>query len=216
MNQEKYLEVFPFRRMEYADAMDRQLQLVEKCIESGGSENFLLPVEHPPVITLGRSADQNDILSSGELLKRRGVKVIETNRGGKITFHGPGQLVIYPIVDLRGRGKDLHRYLRELECWIIELLSFIGLEAYTTPPYTGVWAEGGKIASIGIAVRRWIAYHGVALNVNPDMNFFDHIVPCGLQEAGMVSLESLGLAPASLEEVANEAAELFRKLFGFP
>ncbi len=215
MKNEKTLTVFPLGTVDYAGAMDRQMELVDRCIATAGSENFLLPVEHPPVITLGRSAAGNEMLRPRGLLRRRGVDVVKTNRGGKTTFHGPGQLVLYPIIDLRSRGRDLHRYLRELENWLIELLCAHGIDAHTAPSRTGVWVEGRKIASIGIAVRKWVAYHGVALNVNTELRYFDYIVPCGLENVEMVSMKSLRNRTFPLEEVAAEAASLFRKCFGF-
>ncbi len=213
---EKHLKIFPLCRMDYKSAMARQLEMVERCIGSEGAENFLMQVEHPPVITLGRSAEREDMRTSTTLLRRRGIEVAETNRGGKITYHGPGQLVVYPIIHLRHRGRDLHRYLRELEAWVMELLAAWGIAAQTNPPHTGVWVDGAKIASIGIAVRRWVAYHGVALNVTTDMDCFDHIVPCGLEDAEMVSMASLIRRNLQLHEVASEAAGSFRKCFDFP
>lgn len=216
MNHTKQLEVFPLRRMEYKEALAEQMRLFARCAGSGGCENFLLPVEHPPVITQGRTAEEKDIRTPTASLLRQGVDVVETGRGGKTTFHGPGQLVMYPIIDLRQRGRDLHRYLREIEDWIIALLAAFSVEAHTRPPYTGVWINGAKIASIGIAVRRWITYHGVALNVSTDMRFFNHIVPCGLKDVTMTSLESLTGRRIPLENAAETAAGLFRSRFGFP
>ncbi len=209
------LQISPLRLVPYTKAMARQLELVDRCVDSGGAENFLLMFQHPPVITLGRTADRADIRCAPEELEKKGIKVIKTNRGGKITFHGPGQLVMYPVIDLRRRGRDLHRYLRDIEKWIIDLLAVYDVAAYVNPPHTGVWADGGKIASIGIAVRRWVAYHGVALNVSTDMRFFDYIVPCGLPGVSMTRIESLTSRPIPLPKIAAEAADKFKKVFDF-
>jgi lipoate-protein ligase B len=141
--------------------------------------------------------------------------VRETNRGGEVTFHGPGQLVAYPILNLRRRGRDLHRYLRDLEKWTVRVCQTYGVPAHAETPHTGVWVEDRKIASIGIAVRRWVSYHGVALNVSTDLSYFDLLVPCGLPDVEMTSIaKETGEAPA-LEEVAERAAGMFVEDFGF-
>ena len=199
----------------YEAALELQQKLLRQCLESGRRDNFLIMLEHPPVITLGRSGTVADVLADRSTLQERGVAVAQTNRGGQVTFHGPGQLVIYPVVDLKACDCDLHRYLRGLERWLIHLLGSYGIEAGVNPPHTGVWTGGSKIASIGIAVRRWVAYHGIALNVSTDLSFFDLIVPCGLSGVRMTSMEELlGDAPA-LDEVAHRAGRVFCEEFGF-
>jgi lipoate-protein ligase B len=201
------------RRAAFADAFRAQVRLRDDCIASDGARNYLMLVEHPPTITIGRSGGRGDVLAGAARLAERGVEVAETNRGGEVTYHGPGQLVIYPIVSLRRRGRDLHRYLRDLEAWLIALCGHYGVGAGVNPPHTGVWVDRRKIASIGIAVRRWVAYHGVALNVCTDLEQFELIVPCGLPAVTMTSLErELGEAPA-LAEVADRAAALFAERF---
>jgi lipoate-protein ligase B len=210
------LEVIGLKRMDYRDAAELQESLVARCLDSEGRENFLVLLEHPPVITIGRSGNAQEILARREVIERQGVDVCDTNRGGRVTFHGPGQLVAYPVMDLQPLGRDLHRYLRGLEAWLIGLLDGYRIAAGANPPFTGVWVNGAKIASIGIAVRHWIAYHGVALNVSNDLSFFDLIVPCGLTQVKMTSMrELMGSAP-TLEEVACRAAETFCDSFGFP
>jgi len=211
---EALLEVIGPKRMGYREAFEEQLRLRDACIESGGRRNFLMLLEHPPTITIGRGGGEGDVLASPERLARLGVELVRTNRGGEVTFHGPGQLVAYPIVDLRRRGRDLHRYLRDLEAWLVELCRTYGIEARGGSPQTGVWVRERKLASIGIAVRRWVSYHGAALNVSVDLSRFELIVPCGMPQVEMTSLErELGLAPP-MAEVAGRAAELFAGRFG--
>jgi len=202
-------------RMPFEDAFCVQLSLRDACIAAPApGVNYLMLVEHPPTITVGRRGGTEDILVDRGRLAELGVALFETNRGGRATYHGPGQLVVYPIVDLRRRGRDLHRYLRELEGWLVALCRSYGVPAHADSPHTGVWVEDRKIASIGIAVRRWVAYHGVALNVTTELSHFDLIVPCGLQNVRMTSLErELGAAPA-FEAVAERAAHMFAERFG--
>ena len=201
--------------MAYQAAVAAQQALLTECLESGRRSNFLLLLEHPPVITVGRSGANGDVLAGQDALGKRNVALARTNRGGGVTFHGPGQLVMYPVIDLKAQGADLHGYLRGLERWLLRVLDSYRIAAQVNPPYTGVWTGGAKIASIGIAVRRWVAYHGVALNVSTDLSFFDMIVPCGLSGVEMTSMAAaLGKAPP-LEDVACEAARLFCEEFGF-
>jgi lipoyl(octanoyl) transferase len=209
------LHVAELQRLGYPAACELQERLVERCVESGRIENFLLPVEHPPVITIGRSGKNDEVLAAVDELRSRGVEIFETNRGGRTTFHGPGQLVMYPIIDLKARGEDLHKYLRDLERWLVRLLAELGVDAGVNPPHTGVWVHGSKIASIGIAVRKWVAYHGVALNVSPDLSFFRLIVPCGIKDVKMTSIAEVTGGKPSLTDVAERAVRLFCEEFDF-
>jgi lipoyl(octanoyl) transferase len=170
-------------------------------------QDVLLLVEHPPVVTLGRSAKEQHLLASPELLNNRGVEVFEVERGGDVTFHGPGQLVGYPIIDLKRHKQDLHWYLRQVEESLIRALAFLGVEAERNPPYTGVWTSGAtrKIASIGVHARDWVTWHGFALNVTTDLSFFDLIVPCGIQAVTMTSI-SRELKRVDVEWPAVESA----------
>lgn len=159
-------------------------------------KDLLILLEHPPTITLGRSSDQKNLLSNPQQLQQSKIEVFPVARGGDATYHGPGQVVGYPLIDLTLRGKDLHRYLRDLEEVLIRCLSRWEINAEREPEKTGVWVDGCKIASIGVGVRRWISWHGFALNFRNDLDGFKHIVPCGLQNVRMTSMEQLlGKAP---------------------
>ena len=197
----------------YGAALERQLEAIE-ARRRGGPDRLLL-LEHPPVITLGRSARPENLRSSREELARRGVEVVEVARGGDVTWHGPGQLVGYAIADLEARGeRDVERWLRRLEGALIDALAALGAGARRVAGRTGVFLEkpeaGGraqKIASIGVGLRGWITWHGFALNVTTAADAFSDIVPCGLHDVRMVSLaETLGTEPTpALFALAREA-----------
>ena len=196
-------------RMDYLAALALQERLVELKQRNTGAD-ILLFVEHPHVYTLGRGGDEANVLTPQD------VPVYRTGRGGDVTYHGPGQMVVYPIIDLRSKlRKDVHRYLRHLELTAIQTLNDFGLEAARRPPYTGIWIEDRKIAAIGIAVRRSITFHGLALNVNSDLNYFNRIVPCGLTWADVTSMtRELGVEP-SAERVRDSFLRHFAELFGY-
>jgi len=207
------LTVMPLRRMSYDDALAEQIRLRDAVIAAEDDANYLMLIEHEPTVTIGIRGDEADLHVNETMLAQRGVVVRRTNRGGQVTFHGPGQLVAYPILDLRPRGRNLHGYLRALEAWLVQVCRSYGLAAHADSPHTGVWIADRKIASIGIAARRWVSYHGIALNVAPDMSFFDLIVPCGMRSVTMTSMEKeLGVAPP-LAKVAERAATLFAEQF---
>ena len=173
----------------------------------GTCPDWLLFPDHPPVLTVGRNPSAGSLLADRNALERAGIEVFEVSRGGDITWHGPGQLVGYPIVDLERRGRDLHRYLRDLEEALIRVLARWGLAGERVAGRTGVWVGGEKIASIGVAVRRWVGYHGFALNVAPDLAGFELIHPCGLRGIHMTSMaRRLGPDAPSLSEVREAAA----------
>jgi lipoyl(octanoyl) transferase len=172
----------------YGDVLALQRELRRQRIAGQLTEDVLLLVEHPPVVTLGRGTRASSLPLSPDELTRRGVEVIEVERGGDVTFHGPGQLVGYPILDLRQHRPDLHWYLRSLEDVLMEALGGLGIEADRKPGLTGVWTAGRKIASIGIHVKQWVTLHGFALNVTTDLDPFDLIVPCGIRQVVMTSV----------------------------
>jgi lipoate-protein ligase B len=194
-----------------------QRELAAKRISGEESDDILLLVEHPPVVTLGRKAQHGqDNTAMAAFLAARGVELFEVERGGDATFHGPGQLVGYPIVNLEGHRKDLHWYLRTLEEVLIRALGWWGIEAERNEGFTGVWTAGRKIASIGVHARGWVTWHGFALNVTNDLAYFDLIVPCGIQGVVMTSVErELGGDAPAPEEVRRDVVRAFREVFGF-
>jgi lipoate-protein ligase B len=194
--------------MPYATAYQEQVRHVEAVLrarEVGAPESGrILLVEHPPVITISRRAGAHDhLLASPEVLVRRGVEVAETDRGGDITYHGPGQLVVYPILDLNRLNLGLHAYMRLLEQSVIEACAAWGVPCERDPSATGVWtrAASAKVCAMGVRVRRWVSMHGLALNVDPDLSHFGLIVPCGLPGRAVTSLRAeLGSSFPSMEE----------------
>ena len=180
----------------------------------GDIKDTLLLLEHPPTITLGRSSKPVHLLASEDELKAAGIAVVEVDRGGDITYHGPGQLVGYPIFDLRNHGQDLHLFLRNMEGALIHSLSAFGLEGRRFAPHTGVWVRDQKIAAIGIKVSKWISTHGFALNVNPDMSHFSLLVPCGIREFGVTSIAAQMGEVVSVEDVKKTVGDVFEEAFG--
>ncbi len=182
-------------------------------VAEGRYDGILLLLEHPPVITIGRGGGDGNLVAHPAMLKARGIALARTDRGGNITGHNPGQLVGYPIFDLAKWQPDVHWFVRALEEAIIRTLAGFGLTAGRKAKYTGVWLADDKIAAIGIAVRRWITGHGFALNVANDLSLFDAIVPCGIREFGVTSLERAGVA-ATVPEVAAALAGDLAAVFG--
>ncbi len=195
----------------YRQAHDLQEALLERGRADFG--DVLILLEHPPVVTLGRGANEANLLLPPEELRRRGIDCQRIGRGGDVTFHGPGQLVGYPIVDLDPLGRDLHRYLRMLETVLIETLAAFGIAAGRVIGKTGVWANGEKLASIGVGVRRWVTWHGFALNVSADLSGFAAVVPCGLPGVRMTSIERLLNRPVPMAEVEEEIIRAFARVF---
>lgn len=198
----------------YREACALQRDLVAE-IRAGVRSSTLLLLEHDPVITLGSAASQDHVLAPLEELQRRGIDVEATDRGGAATYHGPGQLVGYPLVDLALTGKDLGRYLRSIERALIQTLSHFRVRAWSDEGRTGVWCDQGKIAAIGIRVSRWIAYHGFALNVSPDLDHFRCLVPCAEPGAEVASLATPGVAVPTVREVGGVVAREVASALGF-
>ncbi len=173
----------------YAEILELQRAVARARISGDVDQDVLLLVEHPPVITLGRSSKDAHLLADAAQLAARGVELFEVERGGDVTFHGPGQLVGYPIIDLKRHRQDLHWYLRQVEETLIRALAQFGVSGERVARYTGVWTRGRKIASIGVHARDWVTWHGFALNVSTQLSYFDLIVPCGIPEVAMTSLQ---------------------------
>jgi lipoyl(octanoyl) transferase len=199
--------------MDYARALDFQRAVAKARIAAEIPEDVLLLLEHPPVVTLGRSSKEAHLLASPALLAARGVELYEVERGGDVTFHGPGQLVGYPIIDLTRHRKDLHWYLRQVEESLIVALAAFGIAAERNPGLTGVWTQGRKIASIGVHARDWVTWHGFALNVSTDLSYFDLMVPCGIQAVTMTSIEKEIARDVPMEEVEEEVVKAFGAVF---
>ena len=198
----------------YTDALALQHRAVErsKTREFSDSEVLFL-LEHPHVYTLGRNARREHLLVSEERLRTLGAEVCKCDRGGDITYHGPGQLVGYPILDLRRHRRDVGWYMRSLEEVVIRTAKDLGVKAERRPGFTGVWAGGEKLASLGVHINRWVTSHGFAFNVNTDLSYFEHIVPCGLPEVRMISLEKIAGHKFEMEEVSERVVRRFADVF---
>jgi lipoyl(octanoyl) transferase len=201
------LEILQAGTVPYAEALDWQRRLADDRIAGRLDHDVLLLLEHPPVVTLGRTSHAENVL------RPAGVEVFEVERGGDVTFHGPGQLVGYPIFDLRNYKQDLHWYLRTLEQALIDALGLLDIPAERNPGYTGVWTQGRKIASIGIHVKQWVTWHGFALNVTTDLAHFDRIVPCGIPGVVMTSVERETGNGKSGETLWNESVDAVMRGF---
>ena len=192
-------------RIGYGEALELQEKIVAQKAEDASAPDELLLLEHDPVFTIGRTNDHSSLRDPAALP----APLMAINRGGQATWHGPGQLVGYPLLDLKQRGSDLHRYLRDLEGFLISLCADFGVGASRKDGLTGVWVGEKKIASLGVGVRRWISMHGFALNVCGPLDGFAHITPCGIAGVEMTSLEREGAAGVTVEGVAAKAAERF-------
>jgi lipoyl(octanoyl) transferase len=197
--------------VEYGEAFELQRNLVEQR-KGGEISDQLVIVEHPHTITLGRNGHLENLLAHEEALSGAGIAFHHTDRGGDITYHGPGQIVGYPILDLREWKRDVVAYVRAIEQVIIDALADFGIRAGRVAGMTGVWVSGSKIAAIGVHISRWVTSHGFALNVNTDLSYFQYIVPCGLVKP-VTSMEALGI-PASRENVIERVVTHFGQVFG--
>jgi lipoyl(octanoyl) transferase len=213
------LSVRRLGRVDYTDGLEIQKQLVEDR-RAGRIGDTLLLLEHPPVITLGVKSrgKTTNIVASPERLSEAGVAVFETGRGGDVTYHGPGQLVGYPILDLRPDRCDVHRYVRDLEEALILAVAEFGVTGSRVPGLTGVWVGAAgreeKLAAIGVRISRWITSHGFALNVAPDLDHFGLIVPCGIADRGITSLEQLLGRSVPIDDVQDAVVRGFTRVFG--
>jgi len=218
--------------IDYQQALDYQKELFKNNVDiklnnrkngtNDPTKNYLLICEHPPVYTLGRNGDKNNLLLNSQLLKESGAQYFEIGRGGDITFHGPGQLVIYPIFDLENFFTDIHKYLRFLEEAVILTLKDYGIDAGRIDGLTGVWIDHEKqvfprkICAMGVKASRWITMHGLALNVNTELKFFNNIIPCGISDKAVTSLSvELKNTPVDLEDVGLKMTNHLGQLFDF-
>ena len=201
-------------RTRYGPTWELQKRLLMQRAD-GSIPDCLITTEHEPVITMGRATCGNNLLVTAEELGWREIDLHEVERGGDITFHGPGQAVLYPIIDLTERGRDVRQYLRHLEQAVIDGLSEMGIQAYPREGMTGIWTNRGKIGAIGVAVSRWITYHGAAVNINTDLDYFSLINPCGITKYPVTSAEQVLGAPLDLAEATDLLVAAVVDRFGY-
>lgn len=206
-------QVVPLGLMDYAHVWQLQRELAQQVAQDL-LPNTLLLVEHPPVYTIGRRGTRQQVLLSDDELATRGIALLEVDRGGEVTYHGPGQLVAYPVVDLRPWGGPL-KYVRSLEQVILKVLADFGITAQVVEGLTGVWVDEEKVAAIGVKISRGVAYHGLALNVNTDLSLFGHIVPCGITDRAVTSMQKLLGEEVEMEAVSYSLMYHFGREMGF-
>jgi lipoate-protein ligase B len=206
------LEVRRLGRVVYSDALELQKELEAEVITSR-DKGYLLLLEHPHVFTLGRRSKENGILANARLLENLGVEVHETDRGGKVTYHGLGQIVGYPIISLSPDREDVHKYVRDIEEVLIRTMSDHGIKAFRIEGLTGVHTTEGKIAAIGVHIKRWVTTHGFALNVNTDLSFYNWIIAC--EGEPVTSMERILGRDVDIAEVEDRLESNFREVFGY-
>lgn len=209
---ERTLQVRRLGRVDYAEGLRLQKELEQAVIERREPDTLLL-LEHPHTYTLGRRGNNSGILATPELLEHLGVSVFETNRGGRVTYHGLGQIVGYPIINLSPDREDVHAYVRHLEEALIRAVGDFGIDGFRIEDLTGVHTKFGKVAAIGVHLKRWVTTHGFALNVNTDLNFFNYIVAC--EGEPVMSLDKLLQREIALSEVENKIIERFADVFEY-
>jgi lipoate-protein ligase B len=210
---DRELWVVDLGRRAYGEVLELQRAVARARISGDVDQDVLLLVEHPPVITLGRASKDAHLLADPNQLAVRGIELFEVERGGDVTFHGPGQLVGYPIIDLKRHKQDLHWYLRQVEELLIRALGELGISGERVAKYTGVWTRDRKIASIGVHARDWVTWHGFALNVTTELSYFDLIVPCGIPAVQMTSVQRELDRETGLKEVAKTVADAAANVF---
>jgi lipoyl(octanoyl) transferase len=209
---ERSLEVRSLGRVAYSDALALQKQLEEEVIERRLND-YLLLLEHPHTFTIGRRSKTEGVLATAEMLRKLGVEVFETNRGGKVTYHGVGQIVGYPIISLSPDREDVHRYVRDIEEVLIRTMADFGIDAFRIEGLTGVHTADGKVAAIGVHIKRWVTTHGFALNVNTDLSYYNWIIAC--EGEPVTSMNRLLDREVDMVEVERRLAENFRLVFGY-
>ncbi len=201
--------------IEYGEAYDIQKKLWSQKMD-GQTADAVLLLEHPPTFTIGKSGKLGNLLLSEEELAKQGISLFFIDRGGDITYHGPGQLVAYPIIDLKNRGKDIHRYIHDLEEVVIRTLADLSIEARRDGKNVGVWVGNDSIAAIGVRVRKWVTLHGLALNVNPTLEHFSFINPCGILDRGVTSIARVLSRNVPMEVVVKGLVNHFSEVFDAP
>ncbi len=208
------LKVYQWGRTYYEDALRRQQEIHDRNLQ-GEAPDTLILTEHWPVITLGRSSNRNDLLLPASEITGQGIQIFEVGRGGQITYHGPGQLLIYPIVNLKRYGRDLHHYCRLVEEVGIRLLSGYGIQAERKSGWPGIWVGPSKIASFGVEVKKWVTMHGMALNVWHNQEGFKLINPCGIKGCAMTSMENELKQAPDFQGVVEDVIKIFIQVFGY-
>jgi lipoate-protein ligase B len=196
----------------YDDAYRKQIER-RNAVEQGTEDNALFLLEHTPTFTLGRKAEEANLLQSRASLKKIGIEVCEVDRGGDVTYHGPGQLVAYPILNLEHWQKSVSWYLRQLEEVIIQTLAHYGIDGERMDKFTGVWVDGAKVAAVGIGIHQWTTYHGISINLNPNQEHWQLIVPCGIPDKSVTSLAQLMKEPPTMEALMDTFEIEFRRRF---
>lgn len=210
--QKRMLEVRRLGRVGYAEGLEIQ-RMLEAEVIAGREKDYLLLLEHPHTFTIGRRSKETGVLATAELLKNLGVEVFETNRGGKVTYHGLGQIVGYPIISLSPDREDVHKYVRDLEEVLIRTMTDFGIEAFGIEGLTGVHTREGKIAAIGVHIKRWVTTHGFALNVNTDLSYYNWIIAC--EGEPVASMDKLLGREVEIAEVEDRIAANFNDVFGY-
>ena len=209
---ERLFEVRRLGRVAYSDALELQAELESEVI-TGRVRDYLLLLEHPHTFTIGRRSKADGVLATAEMLRKLGVEVFETNRGGKVTYHGLGQIVGYPIISLSPDREDVHKYVRDIEEVLIRTMADFDIDAFRIEGLTGVHTAEGKVAAIGVHIKRWVTTHGFALNVNTDLSYYNWIIAC--EGEPVTSMSRLLGREIDMAEVANRLAENFREVFGY-
>jgi lipoyl(octanoyl) transferase len=208
----KKVQLLDIGMQKYSYAWKLQKELFDE-VTKNRDQNYLILTEHPPVITLGKSSDKKNIITNSQILKSKNIDVVEIDRGGDVTFHGPGQIVGYPIINLDNFKKDIHWYLRSIEEVIILTLRHFGISAKRIKELTGVWVNDQKICAIGIKVTRWVTMHGFALNVFTQLDYFNHIIPCGIDDKAVTSMKKITNQKYLLDTVKHKICESFQTVF---
>ncbi|MFC1988719.1 lipoyl(octanoyl) transferase LipB [Chloroflexota bacterium] len=209
----RVLNVYHLGEVEYSESYQLQQRLLDSRLD-GKIQDTLLLLQHPPVVTIGKSGKLENIIVSPAELVKQGISLIFTDRGGDVTYHGPGQLVVYPIIDLRERGKDIHRYINDLEEVIIRTVSDFSIDAGRDDDHAGVWVNNEELASIGIRIRKWITMHGLALNIKPRLEHFSLINPCGFRDRTATSVSKLLSKDIPTEAIVQRLITHFSEVFG--